>query len=698
MKQVMQFLILWLCLLPLPDLFAQTIDSTTFLDDSLYNEDNFINLHHNWRFHAGDNMAWANPAFDDGDWEQVAATGLLSTQLPKNGWNGIGWFRLRLEVDSSLRGVPLALLYRQTGAAEIYLNGKLIHSVGRVSTTQENEESLLATEIQRPLRIVFDDKTNHLLAIRYSNFRSETIFREGFPAGFEVSIGEWQSAFTYLSSRIRIWTINQMFFSGLALAFSLLYLLLFYFYPNIRANLYYAIFTGSVAMFTYLAFELSFISNPDSYLLKLQLVKIALMLFMISGLRFLYELYYPYPPPQFRILVVGAMIVCIGVLYVQLAYAYLYSILISVEMLRVAIYAIYRKQEGAWIIGVGFLLFVCACIYQILMSIDILSALSDWFEVIFLYGLAGLLVSMSVYLARVFARTNKDLEDSNRTLEQKVIIRTEELNSRNTELEETLKQLAQTQNQLILQAKMASLGNLVAGVTHELNTPLGAIKSMNDTLGRAMLKLQRVLGLTISADSEDQQKIQSIFTVLGKINREMTTGVERVASVVSNLKDFARLDEAKYQVTDIHESIETALTLLATQVGDNITIIRDYDADLQPINCSAGQINQLFMHLIKNALQAIEGVGEVRIHTHQNREAVSIKISDSGRGIEPKQLEQVFDFNFNSSDSRVKMGFGLPTAYQIVKDHKGEIHIDSEPGKGTDVMVTLRDSLMQEPA
>ncbi|MCZ6633594.1 MAG: ATP-binding protein [bacterium] len=253
-------------------------------------------------------------------------------------------------------------------------------------------------------------------------------------------------------------------------------------------------------------------------------------------------------------------------------------------------------------------------------------------------------------------------------------------------LEETLQQLRETQNQLVMQEKMASLGSLVAGVAHEMNTPLGAITSMHDTLTRALDKLKQTLGA--SQEYREDRTAQSAFHVITDATQVIATGVRRVADIVGSLRSFARLDEAEFQVADIHEGIESTLVLLQPQLEDSVTIVKNY-GDIQPIYCSPGQLNQVFLNLFQNAGEAIEGKGEIRITTFEDQDIMYIQIRDTGRGIPQEQLDHIFDFSFQAVDSRVKMGFGLSTAYRTIQEHKGEIQIESEVGKGTEVTISL---------
>ena len=263
----------------------------------------------------------------------------------------------------------------------------------------------------------------------------------------------------------------------------------------------------------------------------------------------------------------------------------------------------------------------------------------------------------------------------------------QQLEEQNGVLEENLRLLRETQNQLVMQEKMASLGDLVSGVAHEMNTPLGAIGSMHDTLIRAIDKLTQTLETTFPA-VRDNRTIQSMFEVMANANRVIANGTERVSAVVGSLRNFARLDEAEFQTVDIHEGIDSALTLLESSISEKVAVTKNY-GDNEPVYCAPGQLNQVFMHLLKNALQAIEETGAIEISTSTVDDMVYIRISDTGIGIPPAQLERIFDFDFQTSDSRMKMGFGLSTDFKIIQDHHGEIRIESEVGTGTEVTVSL---------
>ena len=316
-----------------------------------------------------------------------------------------------------------------------------------------------------------------------------------------------------------------------------------------------------------------------------------------------------------------------------------------------------------------------------------ISALGEVLDKVKAFGAGGVdYITKPFQIEEVLARMQTHL--TLRWLQEHLQTTNLELKEKNEALKNTLNQIREMQTQLIMQEKMASLGDLVAGVAHEMNTPLGAISSMQDTLIRATDKLKQTLETTFPGEYKDNRAIQSVFKVIADAGRVMASGAERVGSIVDSLRNFARLDEAEFQVVDLRVGIDSVLTLLQNRIGENITVVKKY-GDIPPIYCSPGQMNQVFMHLLKNALQAIEKTGEITVSTFEADDKVYVQISDTGVGIPPAQLEHIFDFDFHATHRRVKMGFGLSTDFRIIQDHKGEIQVESEVGKGTEVTISL---------
>jgi signal transduction histidine kinase len=257
-------------------------------------------------------------------------------------------------------------------------------------------------------------------------------------------------------------------------------------------------------------------------------------------------------------------------------------------------------------------------------------------------------------------------------------------------LERANEELRAAQAQLVQSEKMASLGQLVAGIAHEINTPIGAVNSMHDTQLRAFGKLKAILEGETEIQSLDS--IKAALKVIDDANRVIKSGTERVTTIVRRLRSFARLDEAELKMVDIHEGLEDTLTLVHHEIKHHIEIERDY-AGIPPIACYPGKLNQVFLNMLNNARQAIVDQGEIRIKTEHSRGKVMISFSDTGVGIPPNKLKKVFDPGYTTKGVGIGTGLGLSICYQIIKDHRGEILVDSEVGKGTTFTIVLPDNL-----
>jgi len=250
------------------------------------------------------------------------------------------------------------------------------------------------------------------------------------------------------------------------------------------------------------------------------------------------------------------------------------------------------------------------------------------------------------------------------------------------------RELRETQSQLVQSEKMASLGSLVAGIAHEINTPVGAIGSMHDTLVRAIRKLEATLNEEHPGIVDSNPSLQSALKLVQEANRVIESGTQRVREIVRRLRSFARLDQAELKKADIHEGLEDTLALIHHELKHNIVVKREYGA-IPPISCYPGRLNQVFLNLLNNARQAIRGKGEIGIRTFVRDDRVHIAVRDSGAGIAPDHMRKVFDPGFTTKGVGVGTGLGLSICYQIVRDHRGEILVESEVGKGATFTVVL---------
>jgi PAS domain S-box-containing protein len=250
------------------------------------------------------------------------------------------------------------------------------------------------------------------------------------------------------------------------------------------------------------------------------------------------------------------------------------------------------------------------------------------------------------------------------------------------------RELRETHSQLVQSEKMASLGSLVAGIAHEINTPVGAIASMHDTLVRALRRVETTLNEEHPDIVASNASLGSALKVVTEANRVIESGTQRVTEIVRRLRSFARLDQAELKKADIHEGLEDTLALIHHELKHNIVVKREYGA-VPPIPCYPGRLNQVFLNLLNNARQAIRGKGEIAIRTCVLDQRVHVAVSDTGAGISPEHLRKIFDPGFTTKGVGVGTGLGLSICYQIVRDHRGEILVESEPGKGATFTVVL---------
>ena len=250
------------------------------------------------------------------------------------------------------------------------------------------------------------------------------------------------------------------------------------------------------------------------------------------------------------------------------------------------------------------------------------------------------------------------------------------------------RELKQSRAALLHAEKMASLGRLVAGVAHEINTPLGVIQSNTQTAARAAHKIGE---WSRAQPPETGEAVKRWVDVLGATSGLAESACERISAIVTNLRHFARLDEAELQRAQVRDGIESAVALLGRELGGTIDVVQEL-AELPEIECAPRQLNQLFMNLLENAVEAIRQSGRrgaIRIRAWSDDDTLKIAVEDNGCGIRAENLEKIFDPGFTTKGVKVGTGLGLPIAIQIARAHQGRIEVESRPGEGSTFTVTL---------
>lgn len=289
------------------------------------------------------------------------------------------------------------------------------------------------------------------------------------------------------------------------------------------------------------------------------------------------------------------------------------------------------------------------------------------------------------------------LEEQNRLLEKTVEERTREVVEQRDALKKSLEELKLTQTKLVESEKMASLGQLTAGVAHEINNPVNfisnGISNLKINLEEIVSSLDKYRDLNPKADIGPQldeieafnrsiELPEAITDAKGMIT-SIENGVDRTVRIIKSLRNFSRLDEEKFKLADIHEGLESTLEILRSQIKKKAEVEKNY-GEIPRIMCFPGKLNQVFMNLLSNAAQAIENRGVITITTRmEGSDWVCIDISDTGAGMSKEVKDKIFDPFFTTKPVGKGTGMGLSITYKIIEEHEGKIKVESEPGKGT---------------
>ena len=286
----------------------------------------------------------------------------------------------------------------------------------------------------------------------------------------------------------------------------------------------------------------------------------------------------------------------------------------------------------------------------------------------------------------------------------------EEIAFQRDRLEQMYNNLISAQAQLIQSEKMASLGQLTAGVAHEINNPINFVSAGIDSLRANFSDIMEVVEgyLALKPDADNKQEIQKLYKLKKQADLEelieeseqllqsIKNGANRTKEIVRSLKNFTRLDETSLKQADLHEGLDSTLVILNNQIKDRVKIIKNY-GDLEPINCYPGQLNQVFMNILSNALQAIKGEGTIAIKTYTDDDYAVIRIKDSGSGMTEEVKKHIFEPFFTTKDVGEGTGLGLSISYGIIEKHKGKIEVESQPGVGTEFIIRIPLILSESP-
>ncbi|MFL5753292.1 MAG: SpoIIE family protein phosphatase [Bacteroidia bacterium] len=473
-------------------LFGQK-DSVFRLSADMPGYTNQLKLIEGWKYQKGDDPKWADPGLDDSKWKYISST-LDNKAMESGAFENIGWFRLHIEADTQLVNKTLALLITQSGASEVYLDGKLIHSFGKINTKDPSMEERFNPQLL-PADIRFENVRRHVLAVRYANARALSDFKKNGYAnpGFSLKIGKlWEAVeWKYINSN----SVSAifMFYFSFFFALSFLHFMLFMYFKSNKSNLYYSIFNLSFGLvFLWLIVEQNFL-NPDFGIMMRSLGSMLQNFYAPALLAMLYTIFYKKLPKIYWLwFTLFAIDFITTLLNIDSSYLGLFNLSVFIiESLRIIIVSMFKKREGAWIIGGGIittiLFFTVYFIIAALNDGEINYSQRGWMGavlgLVIMLATLSIPLSMTIFLARDFAKVNRNLE--------KKLVEVEELSEKTIEQEKEKQQLLADQNSM--------LERQVRERTHEITEQKKIIEEKNKDITDSINYAKRIQNAMLPA-------------------------------------------------------------------------------------------------------------------------------------------------------------------------------------------------------
>jgi len=699
-----------------------------------------------WKYQGGiAKPEYFEPGFDDQHWQTVNED-FLQLEGNKSGWPGIGVFRKKFNVPDSLRGkrVELTLLLH-CGASAIYLDGKPITRFGNV--TENAKEEIIKLVLSVPISLVqfeLDSQSSHLLAIYYSNHSAASINSRIGIRGFTIratpispAIEDTKVAFPHF--------IISMF---LILSFSLFFWCVYAFYPYRLASLMSALLLTNFSLI-FVGGNIRQATNEIKYfILGDDIWRIAFTCHSEWYLLFMYSIYYKRMPKRSWIPVVlmtmGSLLSIYSAEF-PLKIIIPLVILFYLETWRIIILGIRKKRTGFWILAIGLFLsnlgsvnvifdvfhlfpwYITVAQTTLAIVTDLSFPLTLLLQFAWEFGSANR--DLQLQLAHVNDLSKKNLEQEqekqqilfmqNETLEQQVSERTAQVVAQNKEIEKqrdqvtnTLEELRATQNQLIQSEKMASLGELTAGIAHEIQNPLNFVNNFSEVNTELIDEMKKEI------DVGNIPQIKNILSDLEQNTAKITHHGKRADNIVKGMLQHSRKSTGQKEPTDINSLVDEYLRLSyhglrAKDKSFNASMDTNFDNSIGKINIVPQDVGRALLNLFNNAFYAVtekkasakvsassavalakeDAKGYepiVSVSTKKLNDKIEIKIRDNGIGIPQKIVEKIFQPFFTTKPTGQGTGLGLSLSYDIItKEHNGEIKVDTKENEFTEFIIRL---------
>ncbi|WP_051210796.1 ATP-binding protein [Runella zeae] len=691
-------------------------------------------LEKNWRWSAGDSPEWANPEFDDSAWKEVNPTQDLAN-IPNLTTKGIGWFRATLEFSPLVAQQLSTLQISQSVASEIYINGLLARKIGVVST---NPEQVKAVNLFNHYNIGLPYSVSYpyvQISIRVAYEQNPFYNRVGFNQShcFKATVVATEHAST-ISRAIRQQTYYGWFQVGVFFILTFLHLSFFSLYRTQRANLYFSLTTLWLGIaFLCIPLTLDYFENLTEYFLAEFVQTIAFPIAYLFLIRAIYEIYHqPTGVLYWMIVVFGILVVIslftpysLGSVWAELGT----ELLMTAEVIRVTALALRRHLPGARLImigmGVSLVMFLVFYVDILLKNYGFSPMIESGLGGVITYQIAVLCVplSISLYLAISFSKTNKELieklQENNELSKQNLRQEQEkqqllaaqnetlewQVKERTAQLEQSLEELKATQNQLIQKEKMASLGELTAGIAHEIQNPLNFVNNFSEV----SMELAQELAEELDREPLDKDLLKELAGDLTQNQQKINHHGKRASSIVKGMLEHSRNNTGEMQLTDLNALADEYLRLSyhglrAKDKTFNAEFKGEFDEKLPKLKVMPQEIGRVLLNLLNNAFYAVHEKERLKMPNYQPLVTVStrhrqdgkqgtwaeIRVKDNGMGIPDAIKTKIFQPFFTTKPTGEGTGLGLSLSYDIVtKGHNGTFLMESKEGEGTEFIISL---------
>ncbi|MFD3003697.1 ATP-binding protein [Pontibacter toksunensis] len=680
-----------------------------------------------WKYLSGDNPAYANPGYDDRAWKTINPT-LDINDLPQISKPGIVWFRLRLSTDTSLDR-QLALVIQQSGASEIYLDGQLIHRFGVVSSNPANVKAY--DPLWKPVSFPIKKDTIQVLAVRFatqSTIQYTTMFETNNHALW-IQIKDVESAVSFYHQQASLFKWFHVAIVGVCFLFCVLHFGFYLFFPSQKANFYFAVF----ALFYLTAIVLQHILYLEVHEVeyKFILANASFAFFMVGNLFLLTAVHYLLEQKK-DIFYWGLIFYVIISFFLNagpyrwgwLAGGVLAQNLIHFNILRISLLAWRRKKRGTLIIVAGAILYCISFLIFIaqgkLVNVDFFLTITTLRTVLFNMTQLSIPMAASIYLGLEFAFVNESLQQKlkevknlseknlaqerekqqilasqNETLEQQVIERT-------AELKLSLDELKSTQEQLIQREKMASLGELTAGIAHEIQNPLNFVNNFSEVSSELVEELR--VGPFLRLPKREREEAGDILEDLDQNLSKIQHHGQRADAIVKNMMLHSRANTGQKEHIDINALADEYLHLAyyglrAKDKGFNANLITEFDSSIGKVDVVPQDLGRVLLNLYNNAFYATQQKRsqlngqyqpEVKVTTLRFDGRIEIRIRDNGIGIPEHVKSKIFQPFFTTKPTGQGTGLGLSLGYDIItKGHGGELSVASKQGEWAEFTIKL---------